>query len=231
MIDLHGFGTLLLKGSLITAELACAAMLVALILGMLGAQASLSRHLWARGIAGVYTSLVRGIPELLMILVVYFGSSMILMGVAGWFGYTDYIELSPFVAGTIALGFMYGAYATEAIRGAIQAIPRGQTEAGQALGMRRAGIFFRIVLPQAWRLALPPLGNLLQTLLKDTALISVIGANDLMRSADIAVSKTREPFTFYAVATLIYLGLTLLSMLLSRWLEQRANRGIEQATA
>ncbi len=229
MIDLQGFGNLLLAGTLVTAELSLAAMAVAVVLGLIGATATRSHFAPARWLAAGYTTIVRGIPELLAILLVYFGASVVLMKIAGLFGYSGYIELSPFLAGTAALGFMYGAYASEVVRGAIDAIPYGQIEAAQAMGMHRLLVFRRIVLPQTWRLALPPLGNLFLALLKDTALISVIGANDLMRNTAIAVSQTKEAFTFYAAAALIYLLLTVVTTVGITWLERNANRGTQRA--
>lgn len=229
MIDLQGFGNLLLAGTLVTVELSLAAMAVAVVLGLIGATATRSRFAPARWLAAGYTTIVRGIPELLAILLVYFGASIVLMKIAGLFGYSGYIELSPFLAGTVALGFMYGAYASEVVRGAMDAIPYGQIEAAQAMGMHRLLVFRRIVLPQTWRLALPPLGNLFLALLKDTALISVIGANDLMRNTAIAVSQTKEAFTFYAAAALIYLLLTVVTTAGITWLERNANRGMQRA--
>ena len=229
MIDLQGFGNLLLAGTLVTVELSLAAMAVAVVLGLIGATATRSRFAPARWLAAGYTTIVRGIPELLAILLVYFGASIVLMKIAGLFGYSGYIELSPFLAGTVALGFMYGAYASEVVRGAMDAIPYGQIEAAQAMGMHRLLVFRRIVLPQTWRLALPPLGNLFLALLKDTALISVIGANDLMRNTAIAVSQTKEAFTFYAAAALIYLLLTVVATAGITWLERNANRGMQRA--
>jgi His/Glu/Gln/Arg/opine family amino acid ABC transporter permease subunit len=229
MIDLQGFGNLLLAGTLVTVELSLASMTVAVVLGLIGATATRSHFLPARWLAAGYTTIVRGIPELLAILLVYFGASIVLMKIAGLFGYTGYIELSPFLAGTVALGFMYGAYASEVVRGAIDAIPHGQIEAAQAMGMHRLLVFRRIVLPQTWRLALPPLGNLFLALLKDTALISVVGANDLMRDTAIAVSQTKAPFTFYASAALIYLLLTVVTTVGITWLERNANRGMQRA--
>lgn len=228
-MNLHGFGALLLEGTWLTVRLALAAMTVAIVLGLLAALAGRSRvaALWL--LAHVYATLVRGIPELLMLLLVYFGASVVLMKVASLFGHDGYIELSPFAAGTAALGFMYGAYASEVVRGAIDAIPHGQIEAAQALGMHRLLSFRRIVLPQTWRFALPTLGNLFLALLKDTALISVVGANDLMRNTAIAVSDTVQPFTFYGAAALIYLLLTVLVTLAIAWLERRVNRGMRRA--
>lgn len=226
MIDLRGFGPQLWEGTIITLELAMVSLVVGLILGLLGASAKLSAFRPARILATAYTTVLRGIPELLTVLIIYFGATSVLMGIASWFGYDEYIEISPFVAGVIALGLTFGAYATEVFRGAIMAIPEGQREAGLVLGMSRMRIFMRITLPQVWRLALPGLGNLFLVLLKDTALVSVIGLEDIMRKANVAVGFTKEPFLFYMAAALIYLTLTIISMVAIHYLEKRTNRGV-----
>lgn len=222
-MDLLGFSDLLLAGTWVTIKLALASLVLGLLFGMLGAVAKLSAFRPARALATLYTTLVRGIPELLLVLTIYFGGSMVLMALASQFGYTDYIEISAFGAGVAALSIAFGAYSTEVFRAAIQAIPVGQWESAAALGMTRRKTFFRIILPQVWRLALPGLGNLFQVLLKDTALVSVVGLNDLMRQAYVATGSTKQPFTFYMAAALIYLGLTLLSTLVTLLLERAAD--------
>ncbi len=229
MIDVQGFGDQLIAGTLVTIELALASLLLGLLLGIMGAAAKLSDVRAARAIANLYTTCIRGIPELLTVLIIYFGATTLLMAVASRFGYDEYIEISPFAAGVTALGLTFGAYATEVFRGAIQAIPGGQREAGFALGMSRLHIFARITLPQMWRLALPGLGNLFLVLLKDTALVSVIGLEDIMRKANVAVGYTKEPFLFYLLAAFIYLGLTIITMMAVHYMEKRANRGLERA--
>ena len=145
-------------------------------------------------------------------------------------GYPE-LELSAFAAGVLALGLCFGAYATEVFRGALLAIPRGHREAGLALGLSRPRILFRIVLPQMWRIAIPGLGNLFMILMKDTALVSVVGLDEVMRSAQVAVTSYKQPFTFFMVAAFIYLGLTVLSMLILHFLEKRANRGFVRSAA
>ncbi|MFB0963013.1 MAG: ABC transporter permease subunit, partial [Pseudomonas sp.] len=145
-------------------------------------------------------------------------------------GYPE-LELSAFAAGVLALGLCFGAYATEVFRGALLAIPRGHREAGLALGLSRPRILFRIVLPQMWRIAIPGLGNLFMILMKDTALVSVVGLDEVMRSAQVAVTSSKQPFTFFMVAAFIYLGLTVLSMLILHFLEKRANRGFVRSAA
>lgn len=226
MIDLHGFGDQLLAGALVTVELALSSLIVGLVLGLLGASAKLSSIKALQVIANFYTTVIRGVPELLTVLIIYFGATSVLMGIASLFGYDEYIEVGAFAAGVTALGLTFGAYATEVFRGALQSIPKGQHEAATVLGMGSMHKFRRIILPQVWRIALPGLGNLFLVLLKDTALVSVVGLDDIMRKANIAVSNTKEPFLFYLVAAFMYLLLTIVSMLLVTYLEKRANRGL-----
>lgn len=226
-MELQGFGHLLISGAWITLQLAICSLFVGLLFGILGATAKLSSSKVAQTIGNGYTLFVRGMPELLLVLTIYFGSSAVLMAIASLFGYDEYIELSPFIAGVTALSIAFGAYATEVFRGAIQEIPKGQKEAAVALGMSKFQTFRRIILPQVWRLALPGLGNLFLVLLKDTALISVIGLNELMRQTSVAVSNTKEPFTFYFAAAIMYLLMTSISMAGLYLLERYANRGYQ----
>ncbi|MCW5700587.1 MAG: ABC transporter permease [Rhodospirillales bacterium] len=230
-MDFQGFGNQLLLGAAVTLALAFGALTVGLVLGLAGAAAKLSHFVVLRTIAGTYTTVVRGLPELLVVLVIYFGSSGLLTALAGWFGHDEFVEMGPFTAGVIALGLTFGAYATEVFRGAILAIPKGQIEAAQAHGMGRALTFRRIVLPQVWRIALPGLGNLFLVLLKDTSLVSVIGLDELMRKSTIAVGFTREPFTFYLAAAFLYLLMTVLAMALIGRAERSASKGLRQAGA
>lgn len=211
MPDLGGFGAQLLAGTLVTLQLAVTAAALGMGLALMGAAAKLWGSAPARWAAEAYTTVVRGVPELLVVLVVYFGAASVL----GFF-------FSPFAAGTLALGLTFGAYATEVLRGALAAIPPGQAEAGLALGLRRHRVFLSILLPQAWRIALPGLGNLFLVLMKDTALVSVIGLDELMRKSAIAVSALRQPFTVYLAAALIYLALTAAATAGLAWLERRA---------
>jgi polar amino acid transport system permease protein len=221
-MDLQGFGPLLLDGALVTVEVAVVACSIGLCIGMAGALAKLSSAAPVRWLAEIYTTIFRGLPEFLIVLIVYFGGAAVLRAL---FGAGD---IPPFLAGSLALATTFGAYATEVFRGAILAIPTGQREAGKALGLSNPQIFRRIVMPQVWRFALPGLGNLFLVLLKDTALVSLIGVSDLMRQADIARGNTRDSFTFYAVAAVIYLALTVVTTLVLTTLEKRANRGVRR---
>jgi His/Glu/Gln/Arg/opine family amino acid ABC transporter permease subunit len=230
MIDLHEFGPALVAGTWMTIQLALTALVLGLVLGLLGALAKTSPKAPLRWLGGLYSTLVRGVPELLWVLLIYFGTTHLMNRLGEAFGIED-LALSPFAAGVIALGLCFGAYATEVFRGALLAIPRGHREAGQALGMGSTRIFFRLILPQMWRMALPGLGNLFMILMKDTALVSVIGLEEIMRRSQIAVSVSKEPFTFFLVAAFIYLGLTVLAMIGMHFLEKRAARGFTRSAA
>lgn len=230
IFDLHGFGPALLAGTWMTIKLALASLVVGLILGLLGALAKTSPYRALRWLGDAYSTLVRGVPELLWVLLIYYGSVSSVQALGEMIGQPG-LELSPFAAGVLALGLCFGSYATEVFRGALLSIPRGQREAGLALGLSRKRIFTRLVLPQMWRVALPGLGNLYMILMKDTALVSVIGLNEVMRQAQIAVTASKQPFTFFMVAAIIYLSLTVLSMLVLQWFERRANRGFSRSRA
>ncbi|WP_295472815.1 ABC transporter permease subunit [uncultured Pseudomonas sp.] len=227
-IELHGFGPALAAGMLMTVQLALAALCLGLVLGLLGALAKTSSNRALQWLGGTYSTLVRGVPELLWVLLIYFGTVNGMRALGGWLGMPD-LELNAFAAGVIALGLCFGAYATEVFRGALLAVPKGHREAGLALGLSRARIFFRVVMPQMWRIALPGLGNLFMILMKDTALVSVIGLEEIMRHAQIAVGFTKEPFTFYLVAAFMYLGLTVVAMTAMYFLEKRAARGLTRS--
>jgi His/Glu/Gln/Arg/opine family amino acid ABC transporter permease subunit len=218
MLDLHGYGWLLLEGVRLTIVVGLASLLIALVLGLLGAWGKVAGSLAANLVTRTYTTVIRGVPELVLLLLVYYGAPTLIQDLAALADKDLTIDINPFVAGVGTLGFIYGAFATEVFRGAYLAVPRGQIEAAYAAGMSRALVVRRILLPQMWRFALPGLGNLWMVLIKATALISIIQLPELMRNADIAARATRLPFTFYFVASLIYLGITIVSV----WFQQRA---------
>ena len=228
-LDLYGFGPALLAGTLMTIQLALCALALGLVLGLLGALAKTSPNKFLQWLGGTYSTIVRGVPELLWVLLIYFGTVNLMRELGTLLGYPE-LELNAFAAGVIALGLCFGAYATEVLRGAIISIPKGHREAGVALGLSKFRIFTRLIMPQMWRIALPGLGNLFLILMKDTALVTVIGLEEIMRHAQIAVTVTKQPFTFYMVAALIYLGLTSLSMVAMHLLEKRAARGFVRTT-
>ena len=229
MLDLRGYGWMLWQGLELTILVGLGAMAVALALGLIGAWGKLSHARAGRWAAGTYTTVIRGVPELLLILLVYYGVPTLIQDIAEGAGYEIIVDLNPFVAGVVTIGFIYGAFATEVFRGAFLAVPRGQIEAAHAIGMGRALTFRRIVLPQMWRFALPGLGNVWMVLIKATALISVIQLPELMRNAQIAMGATKLPFTFFFVASLFYLGITIVSMVVQRRAEAWANRGVRRA--
>ncbi|MDZ7888937.1 MAG: ABC transporter permease [Pseudomonas sp.] len=229
-LDLYGFGPALLAGTLMTIQLALCALALGLVLGLLGALAKTSPNKFLQWLGGTYSTIVRGVPELLWVLLIYFGTVNLMRELGTLLGYPE-LELNAFAAGVIALGLCFGAYATEVFRGAILAIPRGHREAGQALGLSKARIFWRLILPQMWRIALPGLGNLFMILMKDTALVSVIGLEEIMRRSQIAVSLSKEPFHFFLIAAFIYLSLTVLAMTAIHFLEKRASRGFKRSAS
>lgn len=224
MLDLHGYGGSILAGTWINIACGLLALAVSVVLGILAALAKLSRQPWLRGIANAYTTVIRGVPDLLMMLLIYFGGQLLVNQLMLALGSEDYVDVNPFVAGVISIGFIYGAYMTETFRGAILAVPRGQLEAGHAYGMSGMQVFGRILLPQMVRHALPSFGNNWLVLLKTTALLSVIGLADVLFMAGKAAGSTRMPFTFYLAAALIYLALTAVSTSLLDWAERRAER-------
>ncbi len=224
-----GWGDEMARAAAMTLAVSIAAMLLGLVLGTLGAAAKLSVIAPLRWLVEGYTTVARGVPELLIIYLLFFGGSGAVMFVAGLFGYHGYIEVDAFTIGAVAIGAISGAYSTEVIRGAVLAVPHGQIEAAQAIGMGRGLMFRRIMLPQVARHALPGLGNVWQITLKDTALISVTGLVELMRQAHIAAGSTRQPFTFYLVAAALYLVLTTFSNYGLQRAEGWASRGVRRA--
>ena len=229
MLDLQGYGWMLWQGLELTVLVGLASMVLALVLGLLGAWAKLSRPGPARWAAGIYTTVVRGVPELVLILLVYYGVPTLIQDIAEGAGHDIRVDLNPFLAGVVTIGFIYGAFATEVFRGAFLAVPRGQIEAARAHGMGPVLAFRRIVMPQMWRFALPGLGNVWMVLIKATALISVIQLEELVRNAQIAAGATRMPFTFFFVVSLFFLGITVVSMVVQRRAEVWANRGVRRA--
>jgi polar amino acid transport system permease protein len=225
-----GWGDELLKGFGVTISLAAVTLPFGIVLGFVVALASMSDNRVLRWAGIGYTTIFRGVPELLTLFMVYNGAALILNRLAK-IGNPDagFVELSPFVAGVVSLGLVFGAFSAEVLRGAFQALDKGQIEAGLAVGMRRSEVFRRIKLPQVWRFALPGLGNLWVNLIKDTALVSIISLDDLMRMTGVAVGFTKKPFTFFLAACLAYWLVCALSEVVAARLETRANRGIRRA--
>jgi len=206
-----GWGDEIASGVFITVTLALATLPFGLALGFFVALAKQSDDNFLRLSANIFTTIFRGLPELLTIFLIFYGGQIALRLVAQAMGFEQGIEINAFVAGMIALGIVFAAYSSEVFLSAFRAIPQGQYEAGDALGMRRGRTLRLVVLPQLIRLALPGLGNLWLILLKETALVSVIGLNDTIRQTGIAARVTKEPFLFFGVACAVYLILALIS--------------------
>lgn len=226
MLDLQGYGPSIFKGTILTVELCLASLAIAMVLGIICALAKLSRYRILRFTAQIYTTLIRGIPDLVLMLLIYFGGQILINQIAPTLGYDEYIDINPFIAGFSTIGFIFGAYLAETFRGAILAVPPGQIEAGYAYGMSGFQVFARILLPQMVRHAIPGFGNNWLVLMKTTALVSIIGLNDMVRMASLAAGATRMPFTFYAVVAINYLILTSISILFLKWLNKKYSAGI-----
>jgi arginine/ornithine transport system permease protein len=224
---LQGYWPSLLQGGALTVAVALASLALALLLGLAGAAAKLSASTFWRGAATVYTTLIRGVPDLVLMLLVFFGGQIAVNALLQRLG-MDYVDIDPFVAGVATLGFIFGAYFTETFRGAIIAVPKGQIEAGHAFGMSRWSVFRRITAPQMLRFAIPSFTNNWLVLVKSTALVSVIGLNDMMQKAGQAAGATRQPFTFYLAVGALYLAITTVSVLALRGLERRVSRGVKE---
>ncbi|WP_029353741.1 ABC transporter permease [Bosea sp. 117] len=224
----NGWGDEIARGALLTIELAVATLPVGLAIGLGVALAKDSSSLVVRGIGDIYTTVFRGLPELLTLFIVYYGGQMLLTRIAGYFVDGANVEVNQFVAGVAALGLVLGAFSSEVFYAAIRAVPRGQKEAAAALGLSKYRVFRLVTFPQLWRVALPGLSNNWLVLLKDTSLVSVIAINDLMRQTAIAVGVTKQPFFFYLVACLIYLVFSMLSSAVFVRLEARASRGFKR---
>jgi polar amino acid transport system permease protein len=220
-----GWGGQLAAGTLLTIELALATLPFGLALGLGLAFLKDSSHWFPRAASEAYTTVFRGLPELMTLLLLYYGSEIALHALAASLGYDINVEISPFLAGVIALGLVLGAYSSEVLYGALKAIDRGQIEAGQSLGMRPLPVFLTIQFPQLLRIALPGLGNCWLVLLKDTSLVSVIALEELTRKTYLAAGQTKEYFLFFSVAGGIYLLLTMLSGVGLVGLERHLNRG------
>jgi len=229
MLNLKGYGWLLLEGAQLTVLVGLFSMAIAIVLGLIGAWGKLVKAKIPRTAADSYTTVIRGVPELVLILLVYYGIPTVIQDLAKAVGHEIIIDVNPFAAGVITIGFIYGAFSTEVFRGAYLAVPKGQIEAARSAGMGPALAFRRIILPQMWRFALPGLGNVWMVLIKATALISVIQLPELMRNADIAARATHLPFTCYFAASLIYLGITIASMLIQQRAEVWADRGVRRS--
>jgi arginine/ornithine transport system permease protein len=230
----------ILQGAVLTVGVSLAALLVSMVLGLIGAGAKLSGRPVLVALATVYTTLIRGIPELVLMLLVFYGGTIGLNNLLEWVANTSWmlklgwiapdatVDINPFIAGTITIGFIYGAYMTETFRGAILSIPKGQVEAAWAFGMGRTQAFFRVTAPQMVRYALPGFTNNWLVLIKATALVSLIGLQEMTYIAKQASSATRSPFMFFLFTAALFLIYTSASLYLLRKLNNRFSLGTKR---
>ncbi|MCP1626625.1 ABC transporter permease [Pseudomonas nitroreducens] len=226
---LNGYGATIVDGAWLTLQLSLLSMALAIALGLLGAAIRLSPVKWLAWCGDLYSTVIRGVPDLVLILLIFYGGQAVVNWIAPMVGYDDYIDLNPFASGVGTLGFIFGAYLSETFRGAFMAIPKGQGEAGFAYGMSGLQVFFRIQVPQMIRLAIPGFTNNWLVLVKATALISVVGLQDMMFKAKQASDATREPFTYFLAVAALYLVVTSVSLVLLRMLERRYSVGVKVA--
>ena len=225
-----GWGDEFAYGLALTVQISLAGYAIGLALGLLGAFAKLSGKPWIRFVGDSYTTTIRALPELLLILLIYYAGTSALekLHVYAELASED-LQISPFVAAITSLGLIYGAYLTDVLRGGIQAIPRGQIEAARAIGMHAPLRFRRIVFPQMIRYAIPGMGNQWLNITKDSSLVSVIGAYELLSAGRSAATSTKEYIFYYSVTGLVFLFLTIVSMVVFVSIERRANRGVRRA--
>ncbi|MCU4401642.1 ABC transporter permease [Acinetobacter pittii] len=222
-----GFGPLLLSGTWMTIQLALLSLLLSVIIGLIGASSKLSSIKILRYIATAYTTLIRSVPDLVIMLLLFYSLQLGLNQITEALQ-MDQIDINPFMAGVITLAFIYGAYFTETFRGAFQSVPKGQIEAAMAYGMTPWQVFYRVLFPQMMRFALPGIGNNWQVLIKATALVSIIGLTDIVKITQDAGRSTMQLFFFSIVAAAIYLAITTVSNLILMWLERRYSAGVRK---
>ena len=219
-----GWGSALLAGALVTIVLALSCLPIGLPLGLGLALAARSRRRWPRAMSTVFATVFRGLPELLTLLIIYYGCQIGAQKLLSAMGYETEVAINPFVAAMIAFSLVFAAFSSQIWLGAFKTVPKGQFEAAAALGLSRRTTFTKVVLPQLVRIALPGLSNNWLSLLKDTSLVSTISLVDLMRQTNLAVSVTKEPMLFYTVACLGYLFFSAISGRLFAFLERYFSR-------
>lgn len=225
---MNAYYVAILQGSALTVGVSLCALLVSIVLGLAGAAAKLSGRPVLVALATFYTTLIRGVPELVLMLLIFYGGTIGLNNLLEWMGSETTVDINPFVAGVLTIGFIYGAFMTETFRGAILAIPKGQMEAAWAFGMGRTQAFLRITAPQMVRYALPGFTNNWLVLIKATALVSLISLHDMTYMAKQASAATREPFIFLMFAAALYLVFTSISLSVLKRINARYSLGTEK---
>ena len=225
---MNAYVAAILQGALLTVGVSLAALLVSVVVGLVGAGAKLSgRPVWV-AVATAYTTIIRGIPELVLMLLIFYGGTIGLNNLLEWAGSEATVDINPFVAGVLTIGFIYGAYMTETFRGAIMSIPKGQAEAAWAFGMGRSQTFIRITAPQMVRYALPGFTNNWLVLIKATALVSLIGLQEMTYAAKQASAATRSPFTYFLLTAALFLVYTTVSLVVLKKLHKRFSLGTKR---
>jgi histidine transport system permease protein len=227
---LEGYGGQLWNGTVETIQLSLLSLLLSFLIGLIGASAKFSRNRWVSFPSHIYTTLIRGVPDLVLMLLLFYSAQDLLNRITDAFGQPQ-IDIDPFLAGVAVLGFIYGAYFTETFRGAVLAVPKGQLEAGVAFGLTQRQIFKSILFPQMMRFALPGISNNWQVILKATALVSIIGLHEVVKAAQDAIAGTSSKgayhsFLFLIATAIIYLILTTISHLVFLILEKRYSIGV-----
>lgn len=219
-----GWGDDVASGFYVTASLAICTLPLGLLVGFFIALAKQSEEKFLRTAGDIYTTLFRGLPELLTLFIIYYGLPLVVAAALQPLGYTGAVDINPFIAGMVAVGVVFSAYCSEVLQSAFKAIPHGQYEGAYALGLHHGQAMRLVIIPQLIRIALPGLGNLWMTLLKDTALVSAIGLPDILRQTGIAAKVTKQAFFFYGLACILFLVLAILSSFVFSWIETRARR-------
>lgn len=225
----EGYGEQILRGTILTIDLSLASLVLSFLLGLIGAAAKLSKNRIARGLATVYTTLIRGVPDLVLMLLLFYSFQIWLNAFTDFLGWQQF-NLNPFTSGVITLGFIYGAYFTETFRSAFLAVPKGQMEAARSFGMHRLLAFRRVMFPQMMRFALPGLSNNWQVILKATALVSILGLSDIIKATQDAGKGTFHMFFFSVLAGVVYLCLTVVSNGVIQLIERRYAVGARDVT-
>ncbi|AEP35831.1 ABC transporter, inner membrane subunit [Taylorella asinigenitalis 14/45] len=224
---LEGYEGQILQGTISTIVLALSSLVVAFILGMATAVAKVFGNRFFKFLATIYTTLIRSVPDLVLMLLIFFGIQILLNSITDALG-VNQINLDPFVTGVLTIGFVYGAFFGETFRGAFLAVPKGQYEAAKAYGLSQHRTMWHIMFPQMMRYALPGVGNNWLIVLKATALVSILGLQDLVLVTQEAGRATQKMFLFIFIAGAIYLLLTTISNVFLYWLERRYSAGIKE---
>jgi len=215
----------LISGTLVTISLAILSLLLSILCGLVGVFFKMSQSVILRRMGDAYTTLIRSVPELVLMMLIFYGGQVALNDLGALTGLWDYVEVNQFMAGVLTLGFIFGAYMAETFRGAILAIPKGQLEAAVAAGMSARKVFTVVTWPQMVRYALPSFSNNWLVLVKSTALVSVIGLHDLVWNAVTAGRSVQQLFNFMIAVLFIYLIITALSDVALRWVEKKYSAG------